>query len=166
MNQVKAVHATTVVERRFAGVTPPVVFSAWADVAKRAKWDLPGGEDWVLVELAQDFRVGGREKARFGPRENPRFWSVGEYLDIVPDVRIVSAGTMHSEAVRTSATLLTVELRAEGDSTHLVLTDQSVYFAAGEAPTDRRSGWGAILDRLGRFLEGDPNHRQGVSKEQ
>jgi uncharacterized protein YndB with AHSA1/START domain len=112
----------------------------------------------VLVELAQDFRVGGRETARFGPRDDPRFWSVGEYLDIVPDARIVSAGTMHSGPVRTSATLLTVELRREGEGTHLVLTDQSVYFEAGEAPSDRRSGWGAILDRLVRFLEGGAPH--------
>jgi uncharacterized protein YndB with AHSA1/START domain len=154
----QAVHVTTVVERRFERIPPSAVFQAWADPAQRAQWDLPGGNDWVLVELSQDFRIGGREKARFGPRDDPRYWSVGEYLDIVPDERIVSAGVMHSGTVRTSATLLTVELHREGDGTHLVLTDQSVYFGSGEMPSDRLSGWGEILDRLLRFFSRDAGH--------
>jgi uncharacterized protein YndB with AHSA1/START domain len=159
MSRANVVHATTVVERRFAMVPPPAVFQAWADAAKRAQWDLPGGDDWVLVELTQDFRVGGRESVRFGPRDDPRYWSAGEYLDIVPDTRIVSAGVMHSGTVRTSATLLTVEMRPDADGTHLVLTDQSVYFDAGEAPSHRRSGWGKVLERQAFFLHRDTPRR-------
>ena len=113
------------------------------------------GDDWVLVEHAQNFRVGGREKTRFGPKDDPRFWSAGEYLDIVPNARIVSAGVMHSGPVRISATLCTVEFLREGDGTHLVLTDQSAFLDGAEAPAERRSGWGKILDRLALFVERD-----------
>jgi uncharacterized protein YndB with AHSA1/START domain len=111
------VHATTVVERRFSGVALEVVFAAWSDPAQRAQWNLPGGDDWVLIEHTQDFRIGGREKTRFGPKDDPRFWSAGEYLDIVPNARIVSAGVMHAGQVRISATLCTVEFLHEADGT-------------------------------------------------
>lgn len=150
MKRAPAVHATTVVEHRFAAA-PAVVFDAWADVAKRAQWNLPGGDDWELVALAQDFRIGGRESARFGPKGAATFWSSGEFLDIVEHARIVSAGTMHDGDRRTSATMCTVEFFADGAGTRLVLTDQSA-FLAGEAPKDRRSGWGKIMARLGAFV--------------
>jgi uncharacterized protein YndB with AHSA1/START domain len=156
MNDASSVHATTVVEHRFAA-TPAVVFDAWADVDKRGQWDLPGGDDWELVELKQDFRVGGRESARFGPKGAATFWSSGEFLDIVDDMRIVSAGTMHDGDRRTSATMCTVEFFADGTGTRLVLTDQSA-FLDGEAPQDRKSGWGKIVVRLGLFLN-DPKAR-------
>jgi uncharacterized protein YndB with AHSA1/START domain len=152
------VHATAVVERRFAGVALGVVFAAWADPAQRAEWDLPGDDDWVLVEHAQDFRVGGREKTRFGPKDDPRFWSAGEYLDIVPNVRIVSAGVMHSGPARISTTLCTVEFLREDGGTHLVLTDQSAFLDGAEAPAERWSGWSKILDRLALFLERGGSH--------
>ena len=64
----------------------------------------------------------------------------------------MSAGTMHSGDTRISSTLLTIELLRDGDGTQLVLTDQSAFFDGAETPTDRRSGWGEILDRLVRFL--------------
>lgn len=51
----------------------------------------------MLAELTSDFRVGGRERSRFGPASDPRFWSEGAYLDIVPGERIISAGAMHDD---------------------------------------------------------------------
>jgi hypothetical protein len=69
---------------------------------------------------------------------------------------------MHSGERRMSATLLTVEMRPEREGTLLVLTDQSVYFGAGEVPTHRRAGWGEILDRLARYFASG-NSRPGAS---
>jgi uncharacterized protein YndB with AHSA1/START domain len=147
------VHATTVVARHFANVAPGVVFAAWEELAQRAQWDLPGN-DWVLAQMEMDFRVGGRELTRFGPKDDPRYWSAGEFLDIVPNERIVTAGTMHSDSARISATLCTIEFAREANGTRLVLTDQSAFFDGAESPDDRRAGWGEILDRLVRFIEG------------
>jgi uncharacterized protein YndB with AHSA1/START domain len=139
-------HATIVVERNFKA-SPARVFAAWADPNAHGQWNVPG-DDWVIADYEHDFRVGGREKSRFGPKGDPKYFSEGHYLDIVPEVRIVSAGTMHFGKVRSSATLCTVELLAEGSGTRLVLTDQSVFFEGLETPADRKSGWGQILDRL------------------
>lgn len=146
----RVVHHTTVVERRFDAV-PARVFAAWADAAERVKWDWPG-EDWELAELKQTFRVGGRESARFGPKGHPDFWNDGRYLDIVANVRIVSAGTMHEGEARISATLCTIEFHADGAGTRLAVTDQSAFLDGRESPKERRSGWGTIFDRLEKYL--------------
>jgi uncharacterized protein YndB with AHSA1/START domain len=152
MNGRRVVHDTIVVERRFANVRAATVFAAWADPAQRSQWDNPG-EDFVVTDLAQDFRVGGRETSRFGPPGDPRYWSEGTFLDIVPNRRIISAGTMHDGEVATSVTLFTAEFHELGEHTQLILTDQSAFLGGVESPADRRSGWGTIVERLARFLE-------------
>jgi uncharacterized protein YndB with AHSA1/START domain len=145
-------HATIVVSRQFTGVSIQDLFAAWANEAQRKEWDLPGNADWVLAEFSQDFRIGGREHSRFGPKADPRYWSEGEFFDIVENSRIVSAGAMHAGDVTSSVTLCTVEfLTAEGGA-RLMLTDQSAFFGE-ETPAERESGWGKILDRLSRYLE-------------
>lgn len=145
------VHDTIVFERRFAAA-PADVFAAWADAEQRARWHFPGEGDWVLVAFDQDFTVGGRSHARFGPRASPNLREEGRFLDIVDSRRIVSAGTMHEDEVRISSTLCTVELTPDGNGTRLKLTDQSAFLDGREMPPDRRSGWGQVLARLERFL--------------
>jgi uncharacterized protein YndB with AHSA1/START domain len=147
-------HSTIVLERTY-NVSPARIFAAWSNSAERVQWDVPG-HDWELADHQQDFRVGGRETSRFGPKGDPKHWAEGRYLDIVPDARIVSAGTMHSGDMRTSATLCTIELVANGTGTRLILTDQSAFFDGLEKPADRESGWGSILNKLTAYLKRKP----------
>jgi uncharacterized protein YndB with AHSA1/START domain len=145
-------HDTVVLERRFP-VRPATVFAAFADAEQRVRWHFPG-DDWVIESFAQDFRVGGREESRFGPKGAPNLHDVGTFLDIVPERRIVSAGTMHLDGVRISLTLCTVELTSErGGGTVLKLTDQSAFLDGRERPDQRRQGWGKILQRLAAHLD-------------
>jgi len=148
-------HSTIVIERRY-DASPARVFAAWADPAERSQWDVPG-EDWEIAEHEQDFRVGGREASRFGPKGDPIYSSKGWYLDIVPNARIVSAGTMHSGETRSSTTLCTIELLEDGAGTRLILTDQSAFLDGRESPSDRESGWGAILGKLHTYLARKPS---------
>ena len=150
MSERSVEHATVAVERTYAA-SPGRVFEAWADPAIRTLWDVPG-EGWETVEFTSDFRIGGRETSRFGPSGDPKYHSNGRILDIVPDARIVSAGTMHVGERRISTTLCTVELIPAGDGTRLIVTDQSAYFDGREDPADRENGWTAILDNLGTHL--------------
>jgi uncharacterized protein YndB with AHSA1/START domain len=143
-------HATIVLERQLAA-PPSRVFAAWADPEERKRWDVPD-DGWVVHEQRQEFRIGGRELSRFGPKEEPRYTSDGHYLDIVQDVRIVSAGTMHVGERRSSSTLCTVELIAEGRGTRLILTDQSVFYDGLETESERQDGWGTIVKRLESYL--------------
>lgn len=144
-------HATIVIERNY-DATPARVFAAFADPAERAQWHVPG-DDWEVTEHEHNFRVGGSLKSRFGPKGAPVYFNDGVYLDIVPDARIISAGTMHSGETPTSTTLCTVELLADGAGTRLILTDQSAFLDGHEEPADRKTGWGAILDKLDMHLQ-------------
>ena len=139
-------HDTIVVERTFKS-SPKHVFSAWADPKAQGLWKVPN-DDWEIGEFENDFRVGGRLRSCFGPKGDPRYCDMGTYLDIVPEARIVSAGTMHDGEIRISATLCTIELFPEGSGTRLVLTDQSAFFDGRETPSERKPGWGTVLDRL------------------
>lgn len=145
------VHDTIVLERKYAA-SPSTVFAAFADPAQRARWQVPG-DDWVLESFTQDFRVGGKEESRFGPPGHATLHDLGTFLDIIPDQRIVSAGTMHDNEERISLTLCTIEFIAAGRGTVLKLTDQSAFLDGRETPSDRRQGWGEILDRLTGHLE-------------
>lgn len=147
-------HDMLVLERLYQA-SPKRVFAAWSEPTIRKVWDVPG-EGWELTELEMDFRIGGREHSRFGPPGHPRYWSEGVYLDIVPNQRIVSAGTMHDGDVRTAATLGTIELFSEDGRTRLRLTDQSVFLEGREDASDRKSGYGTVLDNLAAFLDAYP----------
>src|ERR1700737_5306419 len=113
MTRHAVVHDTIVFERRFP-VAPEKVYAAWSDAAQRARWHFPGADDWELAEFDQDFRVGGHERSRFGPKGAPHLREEGRFLDIVPNERIVSAATMHEDDLRISITLCTGELAANG----------------------------------------------------
>jgi uncharacterized protein YndB with AHSA1/START domain len=78
------------------------VFRAWADPVARSRWAIPK-QEWESVEQTHDFRVGGNEVSRLGPRGDPYLRAETHYLDIVPDARIIMAGTMFA---RPSAYLL------------------------------------------------------------
>lgn len=158
MSERSVVHATIVVERLY-DASPVRVFAAWADPTAHGSWHVPGG-DWTVAEAEHDFRPGGREYSRFGPPGEPMCHSEGRFEDIVPDVRIVSAGSMHSNGKRTSSTLCTVELLPNGSGTRLILTDQSAFFDGRETPADREQGWGTILDKLSGALRLAPDVAQ------
>jgi len=145
----------TITLQRTLPVKPARVFKAWSNREERMKWDFPG-EDWVIAEIEQDFREDGIERTRFGPKENPNIEAYGRYQIIEPDRRIISAGTMRSlsEGEPSSATLMTLDLVADGEGTLLTLIDQSVYLGRGETAEMRKSGWETILDRLETHLGG------------
>jgi dihydrofolate reductase len=68
----------------------------------------------VLAEDGDDFRAGGREVSRFGPPGDPIYRAVTIYLDIVPDRRIVMAGTMAERDVPISASARAERYLASG----------------------------------------------------
>ena len=156
MSQRSVRHDTVVVERTY-DASPERVFIAWADPAARARWDVPG-DDWEIVEFESDFRVGGRERSRFGPPGGPLYTSDGRYEDIVTNSRIVMAGTMARGETRISTAVLTVELLATGARTRLILTEQAAFLDGEDEPAARKQGWGGILNKLGAELRRDPSN--------
>ena len=75
-----------------------------------------------------DFRVGGREVARFRFKGGAPMGNDTVYLDIVPERRIVFAYTMLAGDTRISVSLATVEIMPVCAGTRLVYTEQGAFF--------------------------------------
>ena len=84
-------HGTVVVERT---INVPVarVYSAFADAKERSSWAAPSDTS-VFIYDETDFRIGGRDVARCGARDDPRFCVESCYIDIVPEQRVVTVET-------------------------------------------------------------------------
>ncbi|MBL6613503.1 MAG: SRPBCC family protein [Reyranella sp.] len=147
-----AQHGTIRLERRYKAA-PSRVFAAWADPKARAKWDVPGR--WVIAEQTFDFREGGRELKRFGPKDDPRFLAEKVYRDIVPDRRIVFSYAMTAHDVPVSTSLTTVELAADGQAPHegtrLLLVEQIVFLDGNDNVANREEGLSSMLDKIGEW---------------
>jgi uncharacterized protein YndB with AHSA1/START domain len=139
-------HSTIVVERTY-DASPSRVFAAWSDPEALLRWGSPG-EGWDVSYDRFEFRTGGSDISRFGPKDGPVFVNETVYQDIVPNVRIVSAGNMTSEEKRLFAGLLTVEFIAAGRACRLVLTEQGVFFDGHDRPENHEAGWNEMLDNL------------------
>jgi len=144
-------HETITMERDFKAA-PPRVFAAWASPKARAQWMVPNAQ-WESVEQGNDFRVGGREVSCFGPKGDPRYRAVTSYLDIVPDRRIIMAGTMFDADQSISCSLATVEFLSVGRGTRMLYTEQAAFLDGRDTVSTRRQGWKINLDKLAAFVE-------------
>ncbi|RDJ26746.1 polyketide cyclase [Bosea caraganae] len=154
MTDRSVVHATITVERTYRA-SPKRVFAAWSSKEALLSWGLPG-EGWISGYERFDFRVGGNDRSHFGPAGGETYVNDTTYLDIVPDARIVSAGSMTSAGTRLSAGLMTVEFQAAGNGgCHLVMTEQGAFLDGHDLPENHEAGWNEMLDKLGDHLARD-----------
>jgi uncharacterized protein YndB with AHSA1/START domain len=144
-----AEHGTIRLERRYEAA-PARVFAAWAAPKARAKWDVPGR--WTIAEQSFDFREGGRELKRFGPKGDPRFVADTLYVDIVPERRIVFSYSMTSRGEPVSVSLTTVEILPAGQQTRLLLVEHVAFLDGRDNAANREEGLASMLDKIGESL--------------
>jgi uncharacterized protein YndB with AHSA1/START domain len=145
--------ATFTIER-VLNASPARVFAAYSSLEAKSAW-FKAPADIETLNRDFDFRVGGKE--RFHAR-----WPSGmvtdfqaTYHDIVDNERIILAYDMFHNGDKLSVSLLTLELRAEGDKTRLIHTEQGAYLVGGvEAAKSREHGTTWHIDNLGALLEG------------
>lgn len=139
-------HATFVIERTLA-YAPSFVFAAWSDPEAKSLW-FGGTSEWRQEIREFDFRVGGRERLR-------GTWKSGHvsdfqclYHDIVPNERIVYTYDMYVDARHLSVSIGTIEFKASGSGTHLVVTEQGVFLDGADDARSREHGTRSLLDTM------------------
>jgi uncharacterized protein YndB with AHSA1/START domain len=137
------------------------VFAAFSDERTKRRW-FAEGEGWEVDDFTLDFRVGGREVARFRFKGGALIGNDTVYLDIVPDRRIVLAYTMTVGDKRISVSLATMEIVPSGGGARLVYTEQGAFFDGADKPAGREAGCGKLLDKLGEELQSHEHKHWGV----
>src|SRR5258707_284077 len=81
MTDFPTAHGTVVVERML-DVPVSRVYAAIANAEERARWSAPS-DTAVFVYDETNFSIGGRDLARCGAKEDPRYRVEARYVDIV-----------------------------------------------------------------------------------
>ena len=157
-------HSTFRLERSYDS-SPAQVYRAFTDPIAKAKW-FTGGDGFTLLERTMDVRSGGRERlqGRWGrgthggsKDDNSPSASVvttfdAIYLDVIPNERLIYTYEMHLDDRKISVSLATIELRASGQATRVLVTEQGAFLDGYEDAGSRERGTGQLLDALGRSL--------------
>jgi uncharacterized protein YndB with AHSA1/START domain len=151
MNE-KPQHATITLERTYRAPLERV-FSEFADPVARARWSPPSND--VLIYDQADFRAGGRDVFRCGPRSDPKFRGETLYHLIVPNKRVVSSETLDTDGQRLAVSLNTLDFETTGEGTHLRLTVQMVSLVGAGMIESYESGNKGALENLSRHLGGN-----------
>jgi uncharacterized protein YndB with AHSA1/START domain len=128
------------------------VWRALTDIEAKAKWFplVPG--KWELLERQMDVRVGGRErlKGRWESGMVSTFDAI--YHDVIPHERLVYAYDLYLDDKKISISLATLELKADGSKTSLLVTEQGAFLDGYDDAGSREHGTGLLLDALGASL--------------
>ena len=134
-------HSTFTLERRYPAAVDRV-FQAWANPEARRRWMAQGAEH------SQDFVVGGLETVKGFDGEGRALTYAARYAEIVPNERILTTSTLHTEDRLSTVSVTSIEFRAEDADTLLVLTEHGIYLAGQEQPEWREHGTAQQLDTL------------------
>ena len=151
MNE-KPQHGTITLERSYRAPLERV-FSEFADPVARARWSPPSND--VLIYDEANFRTGGRDIFRCGPKNDPKFRGETLYHLIVPNQHVVSSETLDADGQRIAVSLNTLDFQATHEGTNLKLTVQVVSFAGAEMIEAYESGNKSALENLSRHLSGN-----------
>jgi uncharacterized protein YndB with AHSA1/START domain len=128
------------------------VFAAWESVEARLRWSVPSPTAGAAYDQAE-FRVGGLDIMRCGPKDDMRFLAHVRYLEILPDRRIVVAESVAEDGKIRAASLITIEFEPAGKATKQTVTMQVSAIEGSEMLDGYRSGWTAALENLAREFQ-------------
>jgi uncharacterized protein YndB with AHSA1/START domain len=151
MTSRSVVHASFTITRSY-GAAPARVFQAFAVEEFKNKW-FAGPGNWIKLKREFDFREGGREYLS-GKHESGAVSTFDcLYRDIVENERIIYSYVMEMDGRRISVSQASIELRADGKGTRLVLTEYGDYLDGYDDAGSREHGTSLLLDALGKSLE-------------
>jgi len=124
------------------------VFRAWSDPVELAKWFGPKGMTVPVCEM--DVRAGGVFRACMRSADGDEHCVRGVYREVVAPQRIVFTWCWEQGELEGLETLVTIELRDQGQATELVLTHQG--FPSAEAREAHNQGWSSSFECLDEII--------------
>lgn len=150
MTDRSAVHATFCIQRTYPA-PPQRAFAAWATAEAKAQW-FDGPEGFECYERSLDFRPGGSERL-WGKHPGGRVSDFqARYFDVIENQRIVYAYDMYSDGQKLSVSLATIEFKADGQGTRLIMTEQGAFLDGYDDAGSREHGTNWLLYNLGAAL--------------
>jgi uncharacterized protein YndB with AHSA1/START domain len=144
--------------RRIFQASPEEVFQAFVSAEALREWWSPKG--YVVVEAHADARVGGHYSLVMRtPTGSETVHVRGSYEEITPPHKLVfthtfedqgSGGLFARVGLAAHLTRVTVEFKARGSATELVLVQENV--PTPDAEELVRVGWQGIFDNLATYL--------------
>ncbi len=132
--------------KRRLNAAPEKVYAAWTDPRQIVKWF--GPDSGAVTRAETDVRTGGRYLVIFHTEDGEEHHVSGAYREVVPNRKLVFTWAWRSTPERES--LVTIEIRPDGDGTSLTLTHEQFF---DEAARDRHAyGWTGSLDKLERLF--------------
>jgi len=137
---------------RHLSASPALAFSAWSTAEAKSQWFV-GPNTWALLDRHFDFREGGSEcvEGRFDTGKVSLFRC--QYHNIVPNERIIYSYDMFVDGKRISVSLATIEFMADGEGTHLKMTEQIVHLDGYPTPEDREVGTRYMVEMAAAYIE-------------
>lgn len=135
-----------------------LVFKAWTDANQFQQWfGAAACEGSSLNSVKADVRMGGKYRLQVRRADGEHWTTVGTYREVKPPERLVFTWQFEKDGsgeefgeVEPPEMLVTVEFKARGKQTELVLTHEK--FASVESRDRHEDGWGRCLNELGKFI--------------
>jgi uncharacterized protein YndB with AHSA1/START domain len=135
-----------------------LVFQAWTDADQFKQWFGAAACDGaVLQSVKVDARVGGKYRLQVRRADGEFYTTVGTYRTVKPPERLVFTWAFEKDGsgeesgeVEPCEMLVTLEFRARGKQTELILTQEN--FASVESRDRHEQGWNRCLNELGKVV--------------
>ncbi len=126
--------------------TPAKIYAALTKPELLGRWWKP--DAGPVLSATADVRPGGWFHIVFRTRDGEEQHNRGEYLEVVPNERLVFTWEWESPRERTS--IVTIVLRSIADGTELTLTH--THFRDETERDNYRDGWSGAFDNLEALL--------------
>jgi uncharacterized protein YndB with AHSA1/START domain len=132
-----------------------LVFRAWTEPERMAKWGGPEGFAPTYVEM--DARPGGAWRLGMRSPEGQEYRQGGVVREIVPPERLVyTFAWEEGDGTPGHETLVTLTLAEHGpDAAQTLMTFQQASFENVESRDGHREGWDSAFNALDAYLEAE-----------
>lgn len=137
--------------KRLIAAPPERVFRALSRAKEKALWSAPKGDEIRFQK--SDFKFGGVETFRCGPKGALNFQGTLHFEDIIKNKRIVFTETVFFEKQKLATALVTTELTHIDQKTLVTMTIQVVSYCGDQMLKGYASGYKMSLKNLKDYLK-------------